>query len=185
MNFFAILILALLFTTTACERVKEEGQILPQPPPLGQGVEPSATAPGAPVPSAPLVAPSLNVANVILEPKAGTPVTLAVEIANTPDERRQGLMGRENLGEKQGMWFVFEEDTQDPFWMKDTPISLDIIFVDKDFKIVDIIANATPNSELLLVPKQKYRYTLEVKAGTAAANKLAMGDKLEYRLGPP
>ena len=69
--------------------------------------------------------------------------------------------------------------------MKDTPISLDILFVDSNYKVVEIIANTIPNSELLLVPRQKYRYALEVKAGSAEAFKINVGDRVEYRLGPP
>src|SRR3989338_6292059 len=174
MNYFLILLVGAMLLSAACERVKE-GEVQTPPAPLGQEIQPGAEIPGG----APITAPSVNVANVVLNPKAGKAVTFAVEIADTPEARRQGLMGRESLAEKHGMWFVFENDVQDPFWMKDTPVSLDIIFVDKDYNVVDVIANAQPNLEVLLVPKQPYRYVLETKAGTAAAYKLAVGDKVE------
>ncbi|MDZ4224502.1 MAG: DUF192 domain-containing protein, partial [bacterium] len=165
MNYFLIFSVAVLFAATACERV-QEGEVRTDQPVLNQEVQGEAAALGAPMP-----APSLNVANVVLQPQAGKAVTFAIEIADTPEARRQGLMGRENLGDKQGMWFVFDQDVRDPFWMKDTPVSLDIIFVDKDYKIVDIIASTVPNSETLLVPKQSYRYVLETNAGTATTHK--------------
>lgn len=179
MKMFMFLILVLTVATVACERAKD-GEVQTDQTLLNQEVQGEAATLGAPTP-----APSLNVANVVLQPQAGKAVTFAIEIADTPEARRQGLMGRENLDDKQGMWFVFDQDVQDPFWMKDTPVSLDIIFVDKDYKVVDIIANTTPNSDTLLVPKQKYRYVLEAKAGTAAAHQLNIGDKAEFRLGPP
>lgn len=177
-----ILGIFLVVLSFACERIKETQapQDAPQTPP-----------PSGPITSGDQVGQkvegpkSVSLANVILYPKDGSPVTLTAEVAKTAEEKRQGLQERENLGERHGMWFVFDEDVQEPFWMKNTPISLDIIFVDKDYKIVEIIPNAQPNSELLLVPKQKYRYTLELKAGSAAALKINAGDRVEFRLGPP
>lgn len=129
-------------------------------------------------------AASISVGNVVLTPREGEAVTFAVEVADTPDVRRQGLQGRENLGEKQGMWFVFESDTRDAFWMKDTLMPLDMIFVGADGRIVDILSDTRPNSESLLIPNADYRYVLEVKAGTAAKLNLKAGDKAEFRLGP-
>ena len=135
--------------------------------------------------AAPAEAPkSISVANLILYPNQGEPTTIKLEIARTPDERRQGLKGRENLANDYGMWFVFEEDMQDPFWMKDTPVSLDMLFIDKDYKIVDLVRDTIPNSELLIVSRQKYRYALEVKAGLSRAWGLDVGDRVEFRLGP-
>ena len=164
----------------ACERAKpvqpQEGLTMPsapvgQPETLKQGE--TADQGG-----------SISVANLVLTPAGKSPVTLTVEIARTTDERRQGLMGRENLPEKHGMWFIFDNDVQDPFWMKDTSVALDIIFVDKDYKIVDFIKNAVPNSETLLVPRALYRYALEIKAGSVEAFGLAVGDRAEFRVGP-
>ena len=168
----------------ACEKVKEPGaQNTATPPPAPMAGDAATQAQAQAI--APIPTPSISVANVVLQPKAGAPVVYTVEVAQTMDEKRTGLMHRENLPDNHGMWFIFDDDVQDPFWMKDTPLALDLIFVDKDYRVVDIIANAIPNSELLLVPHQKYRYVLEAKAGAAALAKLAVGDKLEYRLGPP
>ena len=181
MKIFLSLICFIL--VVGCEKVKEPGAqntAMPPAPLTGDTVAQAPTQGQAIVPT-----PSINVANVVLQPKAAASVIYTVEVAQTMDEKRTGLMHRENLPDNHGMWFIFDEDVQDPFWMKDTPLALDLIFVDKDYKVVDIIANATPNSELLLVPHQKYRYVLEAKAGAAALAKLAVGDKLEYRLGPP
>lgn len=128
---------------------------------------------------------SISVANVVLKPASGEPVILTVEIAQTPEERRQGLQGRENLAQDHGMWFVFEDDGQDPFWMRNTLISLDILFIDADDKIVDIVKDTVPNSEDLIVSRHPYRFALEVAAGVSDRHGLRVGDAVEFRLGPP
>lgn len=130
-------------------------------------------------------AASISVANVVLFPQGRDSILLSVEVASTPEERRQGLQGRENLPNRHGMWFVFESDVQDPFWMHNTPISLDILFVDKNYKIVDLIKDAVPNSDTLMVSRQPYRFALELKAGSVDENGLQVGDSVEFRLGPP
>ncbi|MBI5299176.1 MAG: DUF192 domain-containing protein [Deltaproteobacteria bacterium] len=175
---FALVIIGLIGFTLGCERNKEVQTEEASPVPLQQ------QAAGQAVP-APGEAASISVGNVVLTPRDASPVTFTVEVAKTPEEKSHGLMGRENLADKHGMWFVFDEEVQDPFWMKDTPLALDIIFIDRNNKIVDIIPNAVPNSTDILTPHQKYRYVLEVKAGTAANLKLNLGDKVEFRLGPP
>lgn len=168
-----------LLLCVSCERAKpvqQEGVTMPSAP-TGQA---ETLKQGEP-----LEGGSINVANLVLHPVGREAVTLTVEIAKTADERRQGLMGRENIPEKHGMWFVFESDVQDSFWMKDTPLSLDIIFVDKDYKVVDFIKDTVPNSETLLVPRAAYRYALEIKAGSVEAFGLGVNDRVEFRLGPP
>lgn len=154
--------------------------------------EPKADASGTVLPGAEAKndnsgsgAASVSLANVVLTPQGKEAVLLTVEVAQTSDERRHGLQERENLPEKHGMWFVFEQDVKDPFWMKGTPISLDILFVDKDMKVVDIIKQAKPNDESLLDPRSPYRYALEVGGGLSDKWGVNMGDKVEFRLGPP
>lgn len=79
------------------------------------------------------------------------------------------------------MWFVFEEDVHHAFWMKNTFVPLDIIFVGADHKIVDIIPNAKPLSETPLSPRTAYRYVLEVRAGFVAQNNLMRGAVVEAK----
>ncbi len=69
---------------------------------------------------------------------------IEVEVAKTEAELRQGLMYVEKLPEKKGMLFIFPEEKMQSFWMKNMLISLDIIFLDKDKKIVNIIKRAEP-----------------------------------------
>lgn len=133
---------------------------------------------------------SVNVANVQINTAGGKTITLPVEIAATDQEREKGLKGRDEPPFKTGgMWFVFPADVKDAFWMQETTIPLDMIFVDADKKIVDIKANTTPNSEEKLFPMKDsqvipYRYVLEVGKGFAADNGLAIGDTVTLKMGP-
>lgn len=97
---------------------------------------------------------------------ANGPVEFSIEIADTVAKRAQGLSGRESLAPNHGMLFVFERANRHPFWMKNTALSLDIIFFDDQFKVVGIIENAEPFSEKLMHIDQDARYALEVLAGT-------------------
>lgn len=98
-----------------------------------------------------------------------------VEVADTAQERARGLMFRESLPEGAGMLFVFPEETQGSFWMKDTPISLDLIFI-RDGRIIDVIENAVPYSEELLTSESSYTMVLEVPGGYAARHGVKTGD---------
>lgn len=171
--FFPIM-LVLFLLHFSCERVKKTEEQALVPP--GEGKNETILKQQD---------PSISMANVILYPTGKEAVTLNVEVASTPEARAQGLQGRESLGGGQGMWFAFENDVQDPFWMKDTPISLDIIFVGSDYKIVDFAENTVPNSETLLVPRSSYRYALEVSAGSVRDHGLGVADRVEFRLGTP
>lgn len=116
---------------------------------------------------------------ITLHPSGRAPVVVVAEIARTPDARARGLMFRRHLPDGRGMWFVFPADVQYAFWMKNVPIPLDILFVGADLRIVDIISNAQPFSEALLVPKNPYRYVLEVVGGFGARYLLQRGDAVQ------
>jgi uncharacterized protein len=93
---------------------------------------------------------------------------IIIEIAKTPSERTKGLMYRESLEENKGMLFIFEKEDYHPFWMKNTLIPLDIIFIDKESIIIDLI-KAYPCKEEncpLYTPKKKAQYVVEVNKDT-------------------
>ncbi len=92
-------------------------------------------------------------------------VCFDVETASSPLERTKGLMFQSSLEETQGMLFIFPESGLHSFWMKNTPLSLDIIWIDKDFKIVHTESSTTPNSETKLTPLKEAKYVLEINAG--------------------
>ena len=118
---------------------------------------------------------------VVLRNRAGSEVPVHVEIADTAESRSVGLMYRKELPPDHGMVFLFEEGSDHSFWMKNTPLPLDMIFISKDGRVVGIQADTVPFS---LDPRHvgvPSRVVLEVPAGFAAAHGLAAGDVVTYR----
>ena len=105
-----------------------------------------------------------------------------VELALTPAEHAQGLMYRKTLGADRGMLFIFPRLTRTPFWMKNTLIPLDMVFITPDKKILSIVANAAPQTETPREPAGPYLYVLEIEGGRAAALGLQAGDKIQFEL---
>ncbi len=103
----------------------------------------------------------------------------AVELANNDAERARGLMYRKELPEGRGMLFDFEQEQPVSFWMHNTLISLDMIFIAADGRIVRIAENTEPMSERLIPSGAPVRAVLEVIAGTARKFGIAAGDRVE------
>lgn len=120
-------------------------------------------------------------AAVILQPKAGRPVTVYVEVADTPDTRTRGLMYRNQLAPDAGMIFLFDREQDQSFWMKNTPLALDMIFISRDKRVVGVHQRAEPFSLEPISVGAPSRAVLEVNAGFAAAHGLAPGDSVAYR----
>jgi uncharacterized protein len=110
----------------------------------------------------------------------GERLGVRVEIADTPELRAHGLMFRKELPEGTGMLFLFPRETRDAFWMKNTPIPLDMIFI-KQGAVVSIIENAVPYDESILQPDSSYTMTLEVPGGYASRHGVRLGDRVEWR----
>jgi uncharacterized membrane protein (UPF0127 family) len=105
--------------------------------------------------------------------------SFSVEIADTSAEREAGLMFREEMADDHGMLFVFEEPRDVSFWMRNTPMPLDLIFVGQDGKI-RAIKQGEPQSEAMISPGVPVRFVLELKAGTAARSGIEDGDLLRH-----
>jgi uncharacterized protein len=103
-----------------------------------------------------------------------------VEMAVTPDEQAKGLMFRRELPEKQGMLFDFHREQPTSFWMKNTYIPLDMIFIRADGRILRIAENTVPLSEALVPSGGPVRAVLEVIAGTAKKLGIAPGDRVTH-----
>ncbi|MGK2858760.1 MAG: DUF192 domain-containing protein [Thermoanaerobaculia bacterium] len=106
-----------------------------------------------------------------------------VEVVSDPLTRAQGLMFRSSLGSDRGMLFVFPETAVHSFWMKNTLIPLDIIWLDEGGTIVDIARDVPPCKAdpcPSYPPKAAARYVLELAAGQAAARGLRDGDRLVF-----
>ena len=101
-----------------------------------------------------------------------------VELAVTAEQRRQGLMFREQLGEREGMLFVFEQEQAVSFWMRDTPLPLSIAFIDARGMIVHM-ADMEPFSEAPVPSRFPVRYALEVNQGAFERAGVAVGDVVE------
>lgn len=113
----------------------------------------------------------------------GTPAELRVEIANGPEERARGLMGRTSLDADRGMAFLFEEPVINAFWMKNTRIPLSIAFWDADARIVDVL-EMTPCPEdpcPIYRPGAPYVGAVEANAGYFAKHGVRIGDEVELR----
>ena len=110
----------------------------------------------------------------------GGDTRIALEIAATPAERERGLMYRSSLAEGRGMLFVFERDEDHEFWMKNTLIPLDMIFIAADGQVVGIHADARPLSTAGIGVGRPSRYVLEVPGGYAARRGVATGDRVEF-----
>lgn len=105
---------------------------------------------------------------------------LDIEIADSEYERETGLMYRQSMRDSQGMLFVFQDYNPRWFYMKNTQIALDIIYLDKDQKIVSFQKNAQPMNETSLPSNKPAMYVLEVNAGLSDQWGLKVGDSISY-----
>lgn len=109
--------------------------------------------------------------------------TVVAEVAATPEERQRGLMYRTELPAGSGMLFVFEDEQELSFWMKDTYIPLDIAFLDAAGRIVDI-QQMQPQTEELHTSAAPAIFALEVPLGWFAAHGVNVGDTAQILFGP-
>ncbi len=107
-----------------------------------------------------------------------------VELAVTPDERKTGLMQRNNLAANQGMLFIYPEPRIISFWMKQTLIPLDILYFDSNGQLLEVYESVFPCS---IPPCKRYtnrnpaQFVLEVKAGTIQQLNIMIGDSFEIQ----
>lgn len=105
---------------------------------------------------------------------------LNIEIADTDYEIQTGLMYRNSMQPNQGMLFVFDDVREHSFYMKNTRIPLDLIYIDENKKIVSFQKNAKPFDETPLPSSVPVKYVLEVNAGTIDNLSIAIGDHIDY-----
>jgi uncharacterized membrane protein (UPF0127 family) len=121
---------------------------------------------------------SPSLPQVTLFPHNGAPVRVTVEIADTPMKRNFGLMHRRDLPQSHGMLFLFPQEEPLSFWMKNTPLPLDIIFINAAHTIVSIAANTTPFSETSIPSAGPAQFVLEVNGGFCQRYGIAAGSKV-------
>lgn len=128
-----------------------------------------------------LVGSALSADRQTLEVASKTGVhAFSVEMAVTDAERSQGLMNRKSLPEGQGMLFDFHRDQEVGFWMKNTYIPLDMIFIRSDGRIMRIAENTEPLSERIVPSNGPVRAVLEVIGGTSRKLGIAPGDRVAH-----
>ena len=104
----------------------------------------------------------------------------AVEISETPDQRRRGLQGRQELPPGTGMLFDFKNNQPVTMWMQNTPVSLDMLFIAADGSIVNIASGTKPFSLDYITSDGPVRAVLEILAGTAKILGIRKGDRIVH-----
>lgn len=113
-----------------------------------------------------------------------TKVKLDIQIANTEFDRQLGLMYRKNMDENRGMLFIFPDVQVRSFWMRNTEIPLDMIFIDVNKTILNIAKNTTPYSDISYSSSGPAKYVLEVKGGFADRHNISSGDRVAWTETP-
>ena len=106
--------------------------------------------------------------------------TLNIEIADDDYQTETGLMYRYSMENNQGMLFIFPDAQYRYFYMRNTEIPLDIIYIDKDQAIINIQKNAKPHDETSMPSEGPAKYVLEINAGLSDLWNLEKGDKIEF-----
>ena len=138
-------------------------------------------APATPVspPPAHEAPPPANQPKVTLDTPRG-PVTVDVEVVSTPAKIEKGLMYREHLGLDSGMLFLMGKEKDWTFWMHNTLIPLDMIFITKDMTVAGVVQNAEPKTDTLRMVGAPSLYVLEVNGGYTASHGVIAGAKVKF-----
>lgn len=118
---------------------------------------------------------------LVIETSDGA-VAFTVELALSPADRVSGLMNRTSMAADHGMLFKFEQSRQIMMWMKNTPLPLDMLFIDEAGVVMRIAENTTPYSETIVPSGGPVRYVLELNGGTARKRGIAVGDRARHRV---
>jgi len=117
---------------------------------------------------------------------SGQGVIVKLELARTPQEISKGLMFRDHLDEDQGMLFIFDSEQPRRFWMKNTLLPLDIIFISEEFRIESAVTNAQPCRQdpcFVYRSAGSAKYVLEVNGGFMQKHHILIGSEVELKLG--
>lgn len=143
-------------------------------------IEARTAEPAAPAPAS---VPAAELEPLAVVTAAG-PVRFQVEVADDDRERARGLMYRASLADDRGMLFVYQQAQPASFWMRNTWISLDIIFIAPNGRILNIAENTTPYSEAPIPSAGVVRGVLEIRGGLARELGIEPGDKVDHPVFP-
>lgn len=107
--------------------------------------------------------------------------SIDIEIADNEQEISYGMMNRKSIDENTGMLFILPLETEQSFWMKNTYLSLDVVYINSEFEIVSIQKNTEPLSETQLPSNGPAKYALELKAGYSDAHFIKAGHKVKFQ----
>lgn len=107
-------------------------------------------------------------------------VSYDVEVARSSDERSQGLMFRRDFPKKRAMLFVFPRSQYISMWMQNTPLPLDMVFVDKKGRVASITTGAVPFSTDIISSSVNVNYVIELNAGQVGEKSIAVGDHVHH-----
>lgn len=122
---------------------------------------------------------ALPVDTILLE-TGSSQFQFEVEVADDEGERSQGLMFRQELAENAGMLFLYPNERQVSFWMKNTLLPLDMIFIRSDGTIAEIVENAPPLSEETIRSNEPIVAVLEINGGTTRKLGIRIGDRIRH-----
>jgi uncharacterized protein len=127
---------------------------------------------------------SFHKGQAVIQTGSGQQHRLRVEYAKSAKEREQGLMGRTALGPDDGMIFDFGRSQTVVMWMKNTPLSLDMVFVDEKGVVTRVADKTTPYSEALIPSEGAVRYVVELNGGRAKSLGIGKGSRFVQGLQP-
>jgi uncharacterized protein len=145
----------------------------------GKREDVSTMSPPPSEPQKPPPAPSADQPRVLIATPAGE-LAVRVEVVSTPPTIQRGLMFRQNLAMDAGMLFLMEEERDHTFYMRNTLIPLDMIFIGRDLTIAGIVENAEPRTETLRQVGKPSLYVLEVNGGWTRSHQVVPGAKVRF-----
>lgn len=107
-------------------------------------------------------------------------IVFQAEIADSPEERSRGLMFRKALGRKEGMLFLFPSERHQSFWMRNTLIPLDMIFIRADRTILGIVENAVPETDTSRSVPGESQFVLEINGGVSGTEGIRTGQTVSF-----
>jgi uncharacterized membrane protein (UPF0127 family) len=116
--------------------------------------------------------------------KQDTVAKITIALADEPQERNEGLMDVSNLPRDAGMLFIFDQEQERSFWMANTPLPLDIIFVNADMKIVTIHHRTQPYSQEQYASTDEAKYVVETNAGFCQGYDIREGMHITFDIAP-
>jgi len=117
---------------------------------------------------------------IVFKASDSTKVSLNIEIADTDFDIQTGLMYRNSMENTQGMLFIFDEESERFFYMKNTKIPLDLIYINANRNIVSFQKDAKPFDESSLPSNAPAKYVLEINAGLVDTWSLSVGDRIKF-----